>query len=91
MKFPIGVLVSGRGSNLEAILLHIKEGKLNAEVVAVISDREDARALKIAEDYGVDAYYIPCLEKKTVLVGEAEKKYIKQFKEKGSCSIREGC
>lgn len=83
MKFPIGVLVSGRGSNLEAILLHIKEGKLNAEVVAVISDREDARALKIAEDYGVDAYYIPCLEKKTVLVGEAEKKYIKQFKEKG--------
>ncbi|GAJ19809.1 unnamed protein product, partial [marine sediment metagenome] len=51
MKFPIGVLVSGRGSNLEAILLHIKEGKLNAEVVAVISDREDARALKIAEDY----------------------------------------
>ncbi len=83
MKFPIGVLVSGRGSNLEAILSHIKEGKLDAEVVAVISDREDAKALEVAENYGVDAYYIPCLEKKTVLVGEAEKKYIELFKEKG--------
>jgi len=83
MKFPIGVLVSGRGSNLEAILSHIKEGKLDAEVVAVISDREDAKALKVAENYGVDTYYIPCLEKKTVLVGEAEKKYIELFKGKG--------
>ncbi|MCK4233172.1 phosphoribosylglycinamide formyltransferase [candidate division WOR-3 bacterium] len=83
MEFPIGVLVSGRGSNLEAILLHIKEGKLNVEVVAVISDNEDARALKIAEEYGVDGYYIPCIEKKTALVGEAERKYIELFQKKG--------
>ena len=83
MKFPIGVLVSGRGSNLEAILSHIKEGKLDAEVVAVVSDREDARALSVAKDYGVDGFYIPCVEKKTVLLGEAEREYIKILKEKG--------
>ncbi len=83
MKFPIGVLVSGRGSNLEAILSHIKEGKLDAEVVAVVSDREDARALSVAKDYGVDGFYIPCVEKKTVLLGESEREYIKILKEKG--------
>lgn len=82
MKFPIGVLVSGRGSNLEAILKHIKEGKLNAEVVVVISDREDAGALKIAADFGVEARFIPCTEKKTVLVGEAEQQYVETLKEK---------
>ena len=82
MKFPIGVLVSGRGSNLEAILNHIEEGKLNAEVAVVISDKEGARALSIAREHGVEARYIPCLEKKTVLLGEAEKEYIKVLNEK---------
>lgn len=82
MKFPIGVLVSGRGSNLEAILKHIEEGKLIAEVAVVISDKEDARALSVAREHGVEARYIPCLEKKTVLFGEAEKEYIKVLNEK---------
>jgi phosphoribosylglycinamide formyltransferase-1 len=83
MGFPIGVLVSGRGSNLEAILKHIQEGTLHAEVVAVISDNENARALKIAKEYGVEGFFIPCTEKRTALVGEAEQKYIDLLKEKG--------
>ena len=82
MSFSIGILVSGRGSNLEAILKHIKEGKLDAEVSVVISDREDARALEIAKDYGVEARFVPCTKKKTVLMGEAEQEYIKVLKEK---------
>jgi len=82
MSFPVGVLVSGRGSNLEAILRHIKEDKLDAEVAIVISDKEGARALEIASDYGVEARFIPCTEKKTALVGEAEQQYIKALKEK---------
>lgn len=83
MKLSVGILVSGRGSNLEAILKHCKAGELDAEVVVVISDKEDARALKIAEEYGVEGYFIPCTEKKTALVGDAEQEYIKLLQEKG--------
>lgn len=83
MSLPIGVLVSGRGSNLEAILNHIKQGKLDAEVRAVISDKEHAGALKIASSFGVPGYFIPCVEKKTALVGDAEQQYITLLNEKG--------
>lgn len=41
----IAVLASGRGSNLQAILAAIEAGKLDAEVVAVLSDKPDAPAL----------------------------------------------
>ncbi len=83
MGLPIGVLVSGRGSNLEAILNHVKDGKLDVEVRAVISDKEHAGALKIAQQFGVPGHYIPCIEKKTALVGEAEQQYIQFLQEKG--------
>jgi phosphoribosylglycinamide formyltransferase-1 len=83
MSLPIGVLASGRGSNLKAILTHIKEGKLDAEVRAVICDKEEAGALKIASEFGVPGYFIPCVEKKTALVGDAEHEYIRLLKEKG--------
>ncbi len=49
----IGVLVSGRGSNLEAILRAIASGELHARVALVISSRADAPALEIAARYGV--------------------------------------
>ena len=42
----IGVLVSGRGSNLGAILDAISARKLDAEVAVVVSDKADAPALK---------------------------------------------
>jgi phosphoribosylglycinamide formyltransferase 1 len=47
----IGVLVSGRGSNLEAILAAILRGELHAQVGMVISSRPDAPALAIAATY----------------------------------------
>jgi phosphoribosylglycinamide formyltransferase-1 len=49
----LAVLGSGRGSNLEAILAAIEEGKLRAQVVLVISDIADARILKVARKAGV--------------------------------------
>ena len=49
----LAVLGSGKGSNLEAILAAINEGKLRAEVVLVVSDRSDARILKVARKAGV--------------------------------------
>ncbi len=49
----IGVLVSGRGSNLQAILHAIESGELDARVALVISSRADAPALQIAAAHGV--------------------------------------
>lgn len=43
----LGVLVSGRGSNLEAVL------QAGFEVAIVVSNRPGVRALEVAEDYGV--------------------------------------
>ena len=42
----IAVLASGRGSNLQAIVDAIAAGTLDAEVVAVLSDKPDASALQ---------------------------------------------
>ena len=49
----LGVLISGRGSNLQAILDAIETGSLNAEVALVFSNRGKARGLEIAKSYGV--------------------------------------
>jgi phosphoribosylglycinamide formyltransferase-1 len=52
----IGVLVSGRGSNLESILRSIENGLIkNAKVSVVISNKPDARALEVARKHGVPA------------------------------------
>ncbi|MBI3621806.1 MAG: phosphoribosylglycinamide formyltransferase [Nitrospirae bacterium] len=48
----LGVLVSGRGSNLGAILDEIRRGRLRAEVAVVISDKPDAPALQLARTRG---------------------------------------
>lgn len=49
----IGVLISGSGSNLQAIIDAIDEGSLNAEIVEVISSRPDAYGLKRAQKAGI--------------------------------------
>lgn len=49
----IGVLISGSGTNLQAILDRIADGSLNAEVVKVISSRPDAYGITRAQDAGV--------------------------------------
>lgn len=53
---PIAVLVSGRGTNLQAILDAINEGWLTARVVVVISDNPRAYALERAKAAGVPAF-----------------------------------
>ena len=52
--FKLVVLLSGKGSNLQAIIDQIDAGKLNAEISAVISNRADAYGLKRAENIGID-------------------------------------
>jgi len=50
----IGVLISGRGSNLQAIIDAIRDGRLDARLAIVISNRADAYGLERAREAGVD-------------------------------------
>jgi phosphoribosylglycinamide formyltransferase-1 len=49
----LGVLISGRGSNLQAILDAIREGRLDARVGVVVSNRAGAQGLERAKKSGV--------------------------------------
>jgi phosphoribosylglycinamide formyltransferase-1 len=55
----LGVLLSGRGSNFEAIARNIREGKLHATIAVVLSNRENAPGLEIARNLGIPALAIP--------------------------------
>ncbi len=55
----LGILLSGRGSNFEAIADSVKAGKLHAEIAIVISNRTDAPGLQSAKRRGLNAQLIP--------------------------------
>jgi phosphoribosylglycinamide formyltransferase-1 len=55
----IGILLSGRGSNFEAIADSVAAGRIEAEIAAVISNRPTARGLEIARERGLPALCIP--------------------------------
>jgi phosphoribosylglycinamide formyltransferase-1 len=57
-KVKLGILVSGRGSNLQAIIENIAQGKLSAEIVVVISDQADAYALERAKQHRIPGIHI---------------------------------
>lgn len=56
-KLPckLGILVSGSGTNLQAIIDSIESGNLNAEICCVISNNADAYALTRAKRHGIPA------------------------------------
>jgi phosphoribosylglycinamide formyltransferase-1 len=76
----VGVLVSGRGSNLQSIIDTSKSGEIDAEVAVVLSDKPDAYALQTAKKAGITAFYIDPETTKPVLVGKAEDNYIDTLK-----------
>jgi len=55
----IGILLSGRGSNFEAIADNVAAGKINAEIAAVIGNRADAPGLERARQRGLPALCLP--------------------------------
>jgi phosphoribosylglycinamide formyltransferase-1 len=55
----IGILLSGRGSNFEAIAANVEAGRLRAEIAVVISNVESAPGLARAKERGLHARYIP--------------------------------
>ena len=55
----LGILLSGRGSNFEAIADNIAAGKLHAEIAVVIANRPEARGLEIAGQRGFPTVCLP--------------------------------
>ena len=61
----MGVLASGSGSNLQAILDATEQGRLDARVAVVVSDNPEAYALERARRHGVPAVVVPFGESAT--------------------------
>jgi phosphoribosylglycinamide formyltransferase-1 len=58
VKGRLGVLISGRGSNLHAIIDAIERGRLDATVAVVISNRADAAGLMRAREAGIEVMVV---------------------------------
>jgi phosphoribosylglycinamide formyltransferase-1 len=58
MTIRLGVLISGSGTNLQAIIDAVEAGTLDAQVCVVISNHESARGLDRARKRGIDAVFI---------------------------------
>jgi len=81
--FKIGVLGSGKGSNLQSIIDNMAAGKIPARIACVISDVEDAYILERARKHGIEALYIPPGRYKTRLDKDTEAEYVKRLKDRG--------
>ena len=55
----LGILISGRGSNFEAIAESVAAGNIDAEIAVVISNRPGTRGLEIARERGLNAVCLP--------------------------------
>ena len=55
----LGILISGRGSNFEAIAATVAAGALDAEIAVVIANRAEAQGLEIARARGLNAVCLP--------------------------------
>lgn len=82
-ELRVGVLASGNGSNLQAILDASRSGAIDVEVVVVVSDVEGARALERARRAGVPALHIPPGPRRTRLSREAEALYAEALESHG--------
>ena len=52
-KHILGILCSGRGSNMQSIMVAIKSGQIKAEIGIVLTDKPEARALQVASEAGI--------------------------------------
>ena len=77
----IGVLASGRGTNLQSIIDGIEAGEIPAVIKLVISDKENAGALDRAEQHGITGCHINPADYKTDQ--DFERAMINQFQQQG--------
>lgn len=82
-KLKLGVLGSGSGSNMQAILDAIENGTLDAEIVLVLSDNPDAYILERAEKAGIKNEVIDCQGYKTRFPDESQMEVGKKLRDAG--------
>lgn len=80
----IAILGSGKGSNAQSIIDAIKADKLDARIVCVLADVQDAFILDRARQNKIPAYYVDCAPFKTKLDGAPEQKVIEILKKHGA-------
>jgi len=73
----LGVLGSGKGSNLRALIQAIHEKRLDAEIVAAISDQSDSDFLKIAKAEGLPVHHVHAGNNPRRFEEEAQKKVLR--------------
>ena len=56
--FKLAVLVSGRGTNLQAIIDHIDQGKLNAVIAIIITNKSMAQALERGKKHAIQTTFL---------------------------------
>jgi phosphoribosylglycinamide formyltransferase-1 len=79
--FRLGILGSGKGSNMVAIAEAIRAGKVMAEIAVVLSDVPDAGILEKARQLGLKAEFIAPGRFRTKVDDEAEQAYVKRLSE----------
>ena len=79
----LGVLGSGSGSNMQAILDAIASGALDAEIVLVLSDNPDGYILERAQKAGIPAEVIDCAGFKTKFPDEQQAVVANRLKDAG--------
>jgi phosphoribosylglycinamide formyltransferase-1 len=55
----LGVLISGRGSNMQAVAKACRDGRIHAQISVVVADREDAGGLAVARELGLETAVVP--------------------------------
>lgn len=57
-RLKLAILASGRGSNFDALYQAIDDGRLNADIKVLVSDKEHSLALQKARQRGIAAYFL---------------------------------
>lgn len=83
MAMRLGVLASGRGSNLQALLDARALGGLTAEIAVVGSDRPDAAALTRAQEAGIPAFVVDPESARARMKPEVETQFVERLRERG--------
>ncbi|WP_027192144.1 phosphoribosylglycinamide formyltransferase [Fundidesulfovibrio putealis] len=85
MALPIAVLVSGSGSNLQALIDRVESGALEARIALVLSNKPDSYGLKRARSHGIPALCIPHTEYADRL--EFDRAMIRAIREAGAETV----
>lgn len=77
-KHILGIICSGRGSNMQSIMAAIESGQIKAEIGIVLTDKPEARALQVASEAGIKSV---CVNRKACSTQqEFEEKLVAELK-----------